>query len=93
MQEVEDWLLLHSNAGGTSLALPPDLQPESLEFLRRLAAESTHRDNIEQELSRDAENRAAQHAAELADIENILQQCGLAPQSLPTAIVSSLGML
>jgi hypothetical protein len=34
---------------------------------------------------------AARHQAELAEVEDVLQQCGLAPHSLPTAVSSSLG--
>ena len=59
--------------------------------MRRLAAASAHRDRTERQLAQDARRLAGRHAAELDEIEDVLQQCGLTPQSLPTAISSSLG--
>jgi hypothetical protein len=87
MADTDAWLLRHLPAG-TEL---PDLTPESRDFVRRLAAASAHRDATELQIAHDAQRLAARHQAELAEVEDVLQQCGLAPHSLPTAVSSSLG--
>ena len=79
---MQDWL---------TGELPVDLRPDSVEFLRRLAVASEHRDQVERQLAVDAQLRAAQHANELVEVEDVLQQCGLAPHTLPNSITSSLG--
>jgi len=71
--------------------LPVGLRQDSVEFLRRLAVASEHRDQVERQLALDARLRAAQHANELVEVEDVLQQCGLAPHTLPNSITSSLG--
>ena len=73
------------------VALPADLHPESYSFLRRLAEASARRDAAERQVALAAQGRAAEHAAELEEVEDTLQQCGLTPSSLPTAVSSSLG--
>jgi len=85
--DTNRWLLRHLPAG-TEL---PDLAPESRDFVRRLAAASAHRDATELQIAHEAQRLAARHQAELAEVEDVLQQCGLAPHSLPTAVLSSLG--
>jgi len=85
---VEDWLRNHAVSNG---ALPANLRPESVAFLQRLIAASVHRDATEQQLATDAQRRAAQHATEQVVTEDVLQQCGLAPNSMPTAVSGSLG--
>ena len=87
MADTDAWLLRHLPAGNTL----PDLAPESRDFVRRLAAASAHRDATELQIAHDAQRMAARHQAELAEVEDVLQQCGLAPHSLPTAVSSSLG--
>ena len=88
MAEAEEaWLRRHLPAG----AALPDLAPESQDFVRRLAAASARRDRTERQLAQDAQHLAGRHAAELDEIEDVLQQCGLTPCSLPTAVSSSLG--
>jgi hypothetical protein len=86
-EETQTWLRAHGGA-----EIPGDLQPESVAFLRRLAAVSTQRDRTARQLSLDAERRCAQHAAELQEVEDVLQQCGIAPDSMPTSITGSLGV-
>lgn len=85
-EETHAWLRAHG------AELPVDMRPESVAFLRRLAAASTHRDRTERQLALDAERRCAMHAAELEKLEDVLQQCGIAPKSLPTSITGSLGV-
>jgi hypothetical protein len=79
---MQDWL---------TAEMPVDLRPDSVDFLRRLAMASEHRDQVERQLALDAQLRAAQHANELVEVEDVLQQCGLAPHTLPNSITSSLG--
>ena len=91
---VKEWLSALASADGCDVPmLPPDLQPESLKFLERLAVASTKRNEVELQLAVDAQLRAKQHSAKAAEAEDILQQCGIASESLPTAVSASLGIL
>ena len=91
--EVRAWVATLAAPGATATRLPEGLRAESIDFLRRLARASVRRDAAERGLAHDAERRAEQHQVAAAEVEGVLQQCGLAPDSLPASVTGSLDTL
>ena len=91
--EVSAWVATLAAPGATAARLPEGLRAESIDFLRRLARASVRRDAAERGLAHDAERRAEQHQVAAAEVEGVLQQCGLAPDSLPASVTGSLDTL